>query len=39
MSQPKITLEQWATFKAVVDEGSFTKAGSATQAIAKKYSS
>ncbi|WP_438865300.1 LysR family transcriptional regulator [Neptunicella sp.] len=23
---PKITLEQWATFKAVVDEGSFTKA-------------
>ncbi|CAM3729690.1 LysR family transcriptional regulator [Rheinheimera salexigens] len=23
---PKITLEQWATFKAVVDEGSFAKA-------------
>ena len=26
MSPPKVTLEQWATFKAVVDEGSFAKA-------------
>ena len=29
MAQPKITLEQWATFKAVVDEGSFAKAAEA----------
>jgi len=26
MKLPKVTLEQWATFKAVVDEGSFAKA-------------
>ena len=26
MKLPKVTLEQWATFKAVVDEGSFSKA-------------
>jgi len=26
MNLPKVTLEQWATFKAVVDEGSFAKA-------------
>ena len=26
MTQPKISLEQWATFKAVVDEGSFARA-------------
>lgn len=29
MSQPKISLEQWAAFKAVVDEGSFARAAEA----------
>lgn len=29
MGQPKITLEQWAALKAVVDEGSFAKAAEA----------
>jgi len=29
MNLPKVTLEQWATFKAVIDEGSFAKAADA----------
>ncbi|MGD8593829.1 MAG: LysR family transcriptional regulator, partial [Gammaproteobacteria bacterium] len=29
MKQPKTTLEQWAVFTTVVDEGSFAKAAEA----------
>ncbi|MDH3325403.1 MAG: LysR family transcriptional regulator [Gammaproteobacteria bacterium] len=36
MKLPKVTLDQWATFKAVVDEGSFAKAA---EVLSKSQSS